>query len=113
MNQISSNRFIGKIIGQMQDMQSESKAFTKLKGSDEAKSEGALSFQDHLRQGLSEVNQHQATAETMQANLVSGKSENIHETMLAATKAELSFNLMVQLRNKALEAYSEIMRMQV
>jgi flagellar hook-basal body complex protein FliE len=33
--------------------------------------------------------------------------------MLAATQAELSFNLMVQVRNKALEAYNEIMRMPV
>jgi flagellar hook-basal body complex protein FliE len=45
--------------------------------------------------------------------LASGKTGNIHETMLAATQAELSFNLMVQVRNKALEAYNEIMRMPV
>jgi flagellar hook-basal body complex protein FliE len=46
-------------------------------------------------------------------DLAAGKSTNIHETMLAVSKAELGFNMLVQLRNKALEAYQEVMRMQV
>ena len=46
-------------------------------------------------------------------DLATGKKQNIHETMLAAAQAELNFNLMVQVRNKALEAYQEVMRMPV
>lgn len=71
------------------------------------------SFYDHLKAGFDTVNDKHKLADKMAADLTSGKSENIHETMLAATQAELSFNLMVQLRNKAIEAYTEIMRMPV
>lgn len=70
-------------------------------------------FIDHLSESLNNVNSLQKNADSMATNLASGKTENIHETMLAVTKAELSFNLMVQVRNKALEAYQEIMRMPV
>jgi flagellar hook-basal body complex protein FliE len=71
------------------------------------------SFSSFLKESVTEVNQSQISSDKMATNLAAGKSENIHETMLMATKAELSFNLMVQIRNKALEAYSEIMRMPV
>jgi flagellar hook-basal body complex protein FliE len=45
--------------------------------------------------------------------LIAGKSKNIHETMLAIQKADLSLKTMMQVRNKILEAYKEVMRMQV
>jgi flagellar hook-basal body complex protein FliE len=68
---------------------------------------------DHLKSGLEEVNSMQKKSDAMAMNIASGKSENLHETMIAATQAEISFNLMVQLRNRALEAYQEVMRMPV
>ena len=71
------------------------------------------SFAKELEKGLKEVNGSQVMADRMAMELTSGKTGNIHETMLASTQAELSFNLMVQVRNKALEAYNEIMRMPV
>ena len=46
-------------------------------------------------------------------DLASGRSSNIHETMLSVTKAELGFDMLVQMRNKVIEAYQEVMRMQV
>ena len=55
----------------------------------------------------------QKKADSMSMDVASGKSENLHETMLATTQAEITFNLMVQLRNRALEAYQEVMRMPV
>jgi len=70
-------------------------------------------FASFLKEGIAEVNQLQKTSDKMSTDIATGDSENIHETMLMATKAGLSFNLMVQVRNKALEAYSEIMRMPV
>jgi flagellar hook-basal body complex protein FliE len=88
----------GEILAQLRDMQVQLKR---------------PSFLDHLKDNISEVNEMQKTADTMAIDLASGKSQNIHETMLAATQAELSFNLMVQVRNKILEAYQEVMRMQV
>jgi flagellar hook-basal body complex protein FliE len=71
------------------------------------------SFMDHLKGSLADVNDMQKRADSMAMDLASGKSENLHETMLATTQAELTFNLMVQLRNRALEAYQEVMRMPV
>ena len=71
------------------------------------------SFMDHLKDGVKSVNEMSVTADKMATNLATGKSENIHETMLSLSQAEISFKLMVQVRNKALEAYQEIMRMQV
>ena len=71
------------------------------------------SFTDHLVEAYQNVNKMNVTADKMATNLSTGKTENIHETMLAISQAEIGFKLMVQVRNKALEAYQEIMRMQI
>jgi flagellar hook-basal body complex protein FliE len=78
----------------------------------EKKSEGS-SFSDMLRESIKEVNAASKESDRSMVDLASGKTSNIHETMLAATKAELGFNMLVQLRNKAIESYQEVMRMQV
>jgi flagellar hook-basal body complex protein FliE len=62
---------------------------------------------------MEEVNSEQLTADQAIKDLVAGKSKNIHETMIQIQKAELSLKTMMQVRNKILEAYKEIMRMQV
>ena len=77
------------------------------------KDSGGMSFGEMLAGQVKDVNMQQKTADQMVTNIASGRSENLHETMLASTQAELTFNLMVQVRNKALEAYQEIMRMPV
>lgn len=74
---------------------------------------GKSEFLDLLEKGMNEVNTASKQAEEASMDLASGKSSNIHETMLAVTKAELGFNMMVQLRNKVIESYQEVMRMQV
>lgn len=66
-----------------------------------------------LEKGIREVNTAAKDSEKAAMDLATGRSSNIHETMLAATKAEMGFNMLVQLRNKAIEAYQEVMRMQV
>lgn len=70
-------------------------------------------FSDLLKEGISEVNKTMKASEQSSIDLATGKSTNIHETMLAAAKAELGFDMLVQMRNKAIEAYQEVMRMQV
>ena len=77
------------------------------------KNSGSSEFLDLLEKGIKEVNSSSQEAEKSSMDLASGKSSNIHETMLAVTKAELGFNMMVQMRNKVIEAYQEVMRMQV
>lgn len=70
-------------------------------------------FLDYLYSATREVNKTQVDADKKAVELSTGRNGNIHETMLAATQAELTFNLLVQIRNKALEAYNEVMRMPV
>lgn len=53
-----------------------------------------------------------AAAESRQAFL-SGESNNLHQTMIASQEASVAFALMVEMRNKVMEAYQELMRMQI
>jgi len=70
-------------------------------------------FLDLLKEGIADVNKGMKESDKASMDLATGKSSNIHQTMLAVTKAELGFNMLVQLRNKAIEAYQDVMRMQV
>jgi flagellar hook-basal body complex protein FliE len=70
-------------------------------------------FSDVLRQSVDQVNTYQHQADTAIKELVAGRTKNIHETMLAVERADTSLKLMMQVRNKILDAYREIMRMQV
>jgi len=62
---------------------------------------------------LREGQQAQAKADRAVIDLATGKTENIHEVMLAITKAELTFRTFLQIRNRVTEAYQEITRMAV
>lgn len=70
-------------------------------------------FGDILKDNFEKVNTFQHQADEAIKNLVSGRSKNIHETMLAVERADTSLKMMMQVRNKILDAYREIMRMQV
>ncbi len=78
---------------------------------DEAKE--AQSFGEMLKNSVEDVNNTQATADKSIAEFLSGGNIGLHETMLNVEKADVSLRLLVQVRNKAVEAYREIMRMQV
>ena len=70
-------------------------------------------FFEALEKSMEDVNVNQLQADASIKDLVAGRTKNIHETMLAIQKADLSLKTMMQVRNKILEAYKEIMRMQV
>lgn len=70
-------------------------------------------FSDVLRDSVEKVNLYQSEADTAVKELVAGRNKNIHETMLTIERADTSLKLMMQVRNKILDAYKEIMRMQV
>lgn len=74
---------------------------------------GGPSFADTLKESISEVNRLQEEADQAVQNLATGQETNLHETMLALEKADLSFRLMMQVRNKIVDAYQEIMRTQL
>lgn len=71
------------------------------------------SFSSLLKESIDKVNNLQNEADKAIEGLAKGTVNNIHDTMIAVEKANLSFNLMVQVRNKLLAAYEEIMRTQV
>jgi flagellar hook-basal body complex protein FliE len=62
---------------------------------------------------MDQVNVYQSQADTAIKEMVAGRNKNIHETMLTIERADTSLKLMMQVRNKILDAYREIMRMQV
>jgi flagellar hook-basal body complex protein FliE len=88
-----------------------SKAFPELnKVSSSSTAEGAGKFFSEL---VSKVNDIQIQSDKAIQGLASGENKNLHEVMIAVEKSSISFQFMSQVRNKALEAYQEVMRMQV
>jgi flagellar hook-basal body complex protein FliE len=75
------------------------------------KTAGDSSFERVLQKSLEEVNELQGQADQAIGELATGQTEDLHRTMILMEKAEMSLKLMVQVRNKLLDAYQEIMRM--
>lgn len=71
------------------------------------------SFSNVLGNMVDEVNRKQAAAGQAVADLQSGNNVSLHQTMIALEEASVSFQLMVEVRNKVLESYQELMRMQI
>ena len=69
------------------------------------------SFADYLSEQVNKVNSTIVTADQKVADVSTGKSKNLHEMMVALNKADLSLRMLTSVRNKAVEAYQEIMRM--
>lgn len=70
------------------------------------------SFGSMLARSLNEVNQLNSAADEAVRNLAAGKQKDIHQTMIALEKADVAFQLLIQVRNKIIAAYETIMRMQ-
>jgi flagellar hook-basal body complex protein FliE len=75
--------------------------------------EGGDAFVSHLKSAINEVNDIQKTSEDAIADLATGQVQNLHQAALAINKAEISMKLMLEIRNKALNAYKEIGRTQL
>lgn len=65
-----------------------------------------------LSKAIDEVNSAQVESEKMGHLLAIGEIDNLHDVQIAGQKAELTLNLMVEVRNKILDAYNEINRIQ-
>lgn len=68
-------------------------------------------FSQYLGEVLDQLNQKQVDAEKLGEKLAAGEVQDLHQVMIAAQEASLSLSLAVQVRNKVIEAYQEIMRM--
>lgn len=79
----------------------------------QAQPAGGPSFSEVLGAALDKLNGEQIQAEQMTEALATGQAPDLHSVMITAEKSMISFQMAVQIRNKAMEAYQEIMRMQV
>ncbi len=79
-------------------------------GGDDA---GRTGFGDTLTEAVNRVDGAQKDAEGQINAFVAGEQENLHEVMISMNQAELYLQLMTEVRNKMLDTYQELMRMQV
>ena len=70
-------------------------------------------FADYLKDALKETNQLQLDSDKWNAALAAGRVDDVSQVVIASQKADLALQLTLQLRNRAVNAYQEIMRMQV
>jgi len=75
--------------------------------------EPAGDFSALLDKALQPAREAQAAAQAESLSLLTGQATSVHQVVLAAEKADLALQLTVQIRNKDLDAYNEIMRMQL
>lgn len=71
------------------------------------------SFKDALKDALEQVNETDRQSRKDNAALAAGSADDLHSVMINAEKADLALQLTMQVRNKILDAYNEIMRMQI
>ena len=76
-------------------------------------STGGGAFQDVFTSAIQDVEAFGQNATASAQKFLSGEGEELHTTIMAAQRAELSFDMFLQVRNKVVSAYQEIMRMQM
>jgi flagellar hook-basal body complex protein FliE len=80
---------------------------------DSIKGEKTRDFGETITDFIHSVNNKAKDAAEKASDVVQGKSQNIHQAMVALEESGLSFKLMLEIRNKLLESYKEVERMQV
>ncbi len=70
-------------------------------------------FANQLQNAMQEVQGLQVQRDEMVDDMVTGKSTEVHDVMIAAKESQLAFELLMEIRNKLLESYQELMRLQV
>ena len=75
-------------------------------------SESGSGFREVLHSAIDDIQQLEGQAEVKVAGVLDGNGTDVHSALIAVEKADLSFQLMMQVRNKIVSAYQEISRMQ-
>lgn len=70
-------------------------------------------FSEYLKNAVKETNTLLLESEKLADQFPAGRTDNIHEVLIAAEKASIALQFTTQIRNKILDAYNEIMRMQI
>jgi flagellar hook-basal body complex protein FliE len=71
------------------------------------------SFQNVLNDAIQRVENYRTTADTAVQRFLTGEDQELHKVAIATQQAELSFELFLQVKNKVVQAYQEMMRMQI
>lgn len=74
---------------------------------------GKIPFSDYFKEALYRTNELLIDADSIADDFAAGRTDNIHQVMLAAEKANIALQFTMQIRNKLLDVYNEIMRMQI
>jgi len=91
---------------------SSSLASTSLNGAVPTANTGATPFSNLLSDSVSQIDQLETQARTAIDGLMTGSGVDVHQAMIAAQKASMSFELALAVRNKAVQAYQSVMGMQ-
>jgi len=75
-------------------------------------SAGSTPFADLLTDSIGQVNQLEAQAHGAVSGLMTGSGVDVHQAMIATEKASMAFELALAVRNKAIQAYQQVMSMQ-
>lgn len=76
-------------------------------------SEMQQNFSNALKDAIAKVNDQQIQSDVATNKLINGENIELHEVMIASQKASVTLNTTIEIRNKVIEAYQEIMRMSV
>jgi flagellar hook-basal body complex protein FliE len=74
---------------------------------------GSSEFKNVLQGAIDQVELSRSDANQSVRNFLSGDGEDLHSTVLAVQRADLEFDMLMQVRNKVVSAYQEVMRMQM
>jgi len=74
---------------------------------------GEITFSDFLKNELDKANALIIQSDKLSEDFAAGKTDNIHQVLVAVEKADIALQLTLQIRNKLMDAYNEIMRMQL
>ncbi len=84
-----------------------------LQSADRGNSVGTSDFASWIAKEIGSVNDKLASSDQLLQKLATGEVDNLHQVMIGIEEAKLSFQLLVQVRNKLLDAYQDILRMSV
>lgn len=106
----------GLTVSTAKDLLSTGKTFSELSKQrvrPQVSGANSSSFADTLKDAVDKVNEMQVDADVKMQQLASGENTNISEVMVAAERADIALKLMMSVRNKVIDAYQEVMKMQV
>ncbi len=108
MNPVAVNSAISKI-GQIQEAR---QTAAKTSSVSAAEPSGALGFAELINNYVQQTNVAQRASDSAIESFATGKSENVQQVVLAMANAEVSFQMFMEIRNKLIDSYNELMRMQ-